>query len=153
MSHIRVSTIVPGQRNASRTYSWSDIRGGVVITARPFGEGGCWLSHPEALYWAKSIIDHVKRDRRPGETLEKVVGRWHRREKFYANFDKAHTAEVKKGVAKWQRKIRANKLKHARDFKKLLARMKKNALDRTVVSNVEEAKRLLTARGWKVEEP
>ena len=63
MSHIRLSTKVPGQKNVSRTYSWWDVSGGGIITGRgAFNDtdGAIRMSLPEALFWAQNVLGDAK---------------------------------------------------------------------------------------------
>lgn len=138
MSYIRASTRVPGQRNASRTYAWHDVRGGVVIWSRPdsAGRGGLMIdsgqhavevvgavriSIPEMHYLCTNFLAryrHLKGKKLLRELLAEHRG-------FYPKFDAKWEAEFKRDGKKWHVRIRRAQKKHKARLKRDMARIRK----------------------------
>ena len=96
MSYIRWSTKVPGQKNTSRTYAWSDIAGGIRIAGRNVnGEAGgeVLISYPEMYYMCTNFLNQLRDDTKGRVSDFKQVKRNHRG--FWKRWDKDWEEQIK----------------------------------------------------------
>lgn len=153
MSHTRLSTKVPGQKNVSRTYSWWDVSGGVIITGRgAFNDldGAIRMSLPEALFWARNVLGDAKWMRKGKETPEQAVAREHRKSRFYRIHDAKYEKEFQQRMKKLAEDWRIDSRKQKRRFDKGLKRMKKRPSQEVYPASLNQAKRMVLAAGFEI---